>query len=260
MVHAGTDPQVAAAQALHFYREDYDDGTQIETRVKSSSSSSQTARKPDENPQSGLIPQTTSADLTLYAFTSAPNADSSDNDGQFPVTEGLLGTGVYCWLDPSPVSTTGNNVYLIRFCPCVQSDTCPVFTGIKYSVEPDPTGSWAREGFAGAWQPSQLALVADPRGELCLRPEAITKWRRYRPDSWVGGKERSADVRRTAWLLTGGIPSTLSRLRCRASLINWASIAFALLSAFVGIVLLSFGSFGSALGAMAVSVVFWLAL
>lgn len=196
----------------------------------------------------------------FYAFCGLPKAAARRAaSGTFEEVDGLLGMGVYCTLslEVARGPNFDREVLLVRFYPAGIDERLPC-CGIKVTNDPDRMGYWREEGFAGCWQPLDFASIRDPRGELCIRSDCISKASAHHPQAAFGSGDRSVEVRKTARCLADGIPGTLMRLQFRAGLVRWTSVAFALASLLAALGLLWARCFGSASGALCIAVMFWI--
>mmetsp|Transcript_16576 Transcript_16576/g.58066 ORF Transcript_16576/g.58066 Transcript_16576/m.58066 type:complete len:268 (+) Transcript_16576:106-909(+) len=207
----------------------------------------------------GVAPDTLELGLKLYAFCGLPPEEArraaKGKGDAFQEVDGLLGRGVYCSLSAEVASGQDRELLLVRFFPAGE-DEDPGYCGIKVTTEPDPSGLWQEEGFAGCWQPLELSTIRDPRGELCIRASAITKATLHNPDSWLGSADRSVEVRTTSRRLAAGIPGTLQRWKFQAGLVRWTSVGFAAASMLLALLLAWFRCYGSACGALCVAFIF----
>mmetsp|Transcript_56412 Transcript_56412/g.132303 ORF Transcript_56412/g.132303 Transcript_56412/m.132303 type:complete len:269 (+) Transcript_56412:58-864(+) len=173
---------------------------------------------------------------------------------QFEEVEGLIGKGVYCSTDPVHATGQGPELVVVRFFP--GKGECG--RGIKIMSAPDPYGLWREEGYAGCWLPKGITDLEDPRGELCIREEAITDATIHTP-SKTFSVDKSPEVVATEWLLLRSHPSVLKRWSRRAELVKWPLVGASSVCVLSSAGLLSFGLYGPGLGTLAIAVVFGIA-
>jgi len=123
----------------------------------------------------------------------------------------------------------------------------------------DPAGKWRDEQFSGCWLPPNTCQVADPRGELCLCAKTITSATLHKPESFWS-MDRSADVRRTEWLLVAGHPRCFERWKLKMRLVRWPVVLVCMISMFLSIFLFSFSLYRSAAVAAVITGMFSLAI
>lgn len=117
--------------------------------------------------------------------------------------------------------------------------------GLKIASRFDPDGQWRAEGFAGCWLPPGVAKISDPRGEFCIRPDAIM---RVNAASEADMKCHP-EIRQTEWLLLTSHPRCSHRFRRKMRMARWPAVLLGTTAACAGIGLGSHGFYGLAMGA-----------